>query len=97
MSLAIEALEMARAGLQWYRDRHPEDVDGSDDEADRKIEAAIAELRAAPTPAPTPAQVEAMLTEFKEALLAGDMRRARIAHRVLLDAYDVQYARKGTV
>lgn len=39
--------------------------------------------------APTSAQVEKMLTEFKDALLAGDGRRARIAHRVLLDAYGV--------
>lgn len=44
---ALEALETASNGLSWYRDRHPESTDGSDDEADLEIEAAIAALRAA--------------------------------------------------
>lgn len=35
------ALEPAKNGLAWYRDRHPEDADGSDDEADARIAAAL--------------------------------------------------------
>jgi hypothetical protein len=37
-----EALEEARNGLLWYRDRYPEAVDGSDDEAMARIDAALA-------------------------------------------------------
>ncbi len=36
------ALEQARNGLQWYQDRYPEAVDGSDDEAMTEIDAALA-------------------------------------------------------
>ena len=35
------ALEPAKNGLAWYRDRHPEDADGSDDEAAARIDAAL--------------------------------------------------------
>lgn len=38
----LEALEEAREGLRWYQDAHPEDTDGSDDEAMARIDAAIA-------------------------------------------------------
>lgn len=38
----LTALEHAHAGLLWYRDLYPEVVDGSDDEADEMIVAAIA-------------------------------------------------------
>lgn len=38
----LQALEEARNGLLWYRDRYPEAVDGSDDEAMARIDAAIA-------------------------------------------------------
>lgn len=44
---AIEALEEAQTGLAWYRDRNPEQSDGSDDEAALRIEHAIHNLRAA--------------------------------------------------
>ncbi len=37
----VEALEAAKAGLQWYRDVDPKLVEGSDDEADQIIDAAI--------------------------------------------------------
>lgn len=37
----LAALEEARTGLKWYQDRHPESVDGSDDEAMERIESAI--------------------------------------------------------
>jgi hypothetical protein len=37
----LEALEEARTGLLWYRDTFPGVVDGSDDEAMERIEAAI--------------------------------------------------------
>lgn len=47
MQVAIDALEMAQTGLQWYRGMMPEYVDGSDDEADEQIAAAIAGLRTA--------------------------------------------------
>lgn len=40
----IEALEAASNGLQFYRDRCPDAVDGSDDEADEMIAAAIGTL-----------------------------------------------------
>lgn len=43
---AVEALEMAQTGLKWYRDMHPEDTDGSDDEADAEIDATLTALRA---------------------------------------------------
>jgi len=39
-----EALEAAHAGLNWYRDRCPDAVDGSDDEADALIARALAAL-----------------------------------------------------
>lgn len=38
----LEALEEARTGLLWYRDRNPGQSDGSDDEAMERIVAAIA-------------------------------------------------------
>jgi hypothetical protein len=44
----LEALEMARTGLQWYRGMMPEYVDGSDAEADEQIDAAIALLKGTP-------------------------------------------------
>lgn len=47
MRKGLEALEMAQSGLQWYRVAHPEEVDGSDDEADAGIESALAALRSA--------------------------------------------------
>lgn len=37
-----QALETAKNGLLWYRDRFPEAVDGSDDEAMSEIDAALA-------------------------------------------------------
>jgi len=45
LSKVMEALEAAQAGLEWYRDRCPEAVDGSDDEATTLIDEAIAILR----------------------------------------------------
>lgn len=45
LSKVMEALEAAQAGLEWYRDRCPEAVDGSDDEATTLIDDAIAILR----------------------------------------------------
>jgi hypothetical protein len=38
----LAALEDAKTGLQWYRDRNPGQSDGSDDEAMARIEAALA-------------------------------------------------------
>lgn len=38
----LAALEEARNGLRWYQERCPEAVDGSDDEAAARIDAAIA-------------------------------------------------------
>lgn len=52
IELALEALQSARAGLEWYRDRCPEAVDASDDEADELIARAVLALAqggAAPT------------------------------------------------
>lgn len=43
---AILALEAAQSGLQWYQDMYPEEVDGSDDEANLQIETAIKDLQA---------------------------------------------------
>lgn len=43
-ALAIEALEAAKNGLNWYRQEYPEQVNGSDDEADQLIERAITAL-----------------------------------------------------
>jgi chromosome segregation ATPase len=36
------ALQEAKSGLEWYQAMHPEDVDGSDDEAMERIDAALA-------------------------------------------------------
>jgi hypothetical protein len=41
---AIEALQTAKNGLEWYRDAYPGGVNGSDDEADAEIAAAITAL-----------------------------------------------------
>jgi hypothetical protein len=41
-----QALETALTGLQWYRDRCPDAVDGSDDEADEEIRAALSAVEA---------------------------------------------------
>lgn len=38
----LEALQLAYNGLRWYQEQHPESADGSDDEANARIEAAIA-------------------------------------------------------
>lgn len=43
----LDALEMAHDGLTWYRDRFPDVVDGSDDEAAVQIDAALSALKAA--------------------------------------------------
>lgn len=40
-----EALEAAHEGLKWYRDRCPGAVDGSDDEMDAQIDAAIEQAK----------------------------------------------------
>ncbi|WP_421883184.1 hypothetical protein [Methylibium sp.] len=37
----VEALETAKNGLEWYQDTYPEAVNGCDDEAMAKIDAAI--------------------------------------------------------
>jgi len=36
-----EALGEAKTGLEWYQETHPESVDGSDDEAMQRIDAAL--------------------------------------------------------
>lgn len=43
----LAALEEARTGLLWYRDRNPGQSDGSDDEAMARIDGAIAAARGA--------------------------------------------------
>lgn len=43
---ALDALERAQAGLQWYQDSNPEQADGSDDEANAELDKAIAALQA---------------------------------------------------
>ena len=56
---AMGALETARNGLAWYRDRYPESTDGSDDEAAGDSDAAIDALRAElakPDARPAPAE-----------------------------------------
>jgi hypothetical protein len=52
MMLAVEALQMAHAGLEWYRDMHSDSVNASDDEADEKIGAALVALDEAMLAAP---------------------------------------------
>lgn len=44
----VAALETAKAGLEWYKDTHPESVDGSDDEAMAQIDAALAKAGVRP-------------------------------------------------
>ena len=41
----LDAMETASNGLEWYRDAFPEVVNGSDDEANSQIEAAISLLQ----------------------------------------------------
>lgn len=45
MQVALDALEVAHAGLEWYRDACPDDVNGSDEEADEVIGNAMQALR----------------------------------------------------
>ena len=52
------ALRDARDGLLWYQERFPEVVDGSDDEAMARIEAALAAHEAQPKQAPTAEELE---------------------------------------
>jgi hypothetical protein len=52
IAAAIDALETAKVGLQWYRDAHPEEVDGSDDEADAQIDASLSGLQSIAGPIP---------------------------------------------
>lgn len=47
-TLAIDALEAAKDGLDWYRGVCPQHVAGDDDEMDQQIEAAIAALQGNP-------------------------------------------------
>lgn len=44
MLKALDALQAAAAGLEWYRDHCPDQVNGSDDEADEQIGEALAAL-----------------------------------------------------
>lgn len=53
LSVIREALEAAQNGLAWYRDRSPEAVDGSDDEADDLIARALSSLDQVVKGAPT--------------------------------------------
>ena len=46
----LEALKAAKTGLEWYQFNHPESVDGSDDEAMERIDAAIAAAEAVSEP-----------------------------------------------
>lgn len=46
-TLAIDALEAAKNGLDWYRGVCPQHVAGDDDEMDQQIEAAIAAIQSA--------------------------------------------------
>lgn len=52
----VEALELALTGLKWYRDSFPDAADGSDDEADATIAAAVALLQSLPDPEATTAR-----------------------------------------
>lgn len=47
LAYAQLALDTAVAGLEWYRDRCPDAVDGSDDEADEEIGGALEAVRSA--------------------------------------------------
>lgn len=47
MRRAIDALETAKNGLQWYRDYNPKAVNGSDDEVDQDIDTSVSYLRRA--------------------------------------------------
>ena len=51
-----DALETAKNGLAWYRDRCTDAVDGSDDEASAEIDEATAAADAALSAAPAPAE-----------------------------------------
>lgn len=48
ISQLLQALDEARNGLLWYRDRNPGQSDGSDDEAMERIDAAIAKASTTP-------------------------------------------------
>ncbi len=68
---AIEALEAAKNGLQWYRGLMPQCVDGSDDEADAQIDAAIASLRSADAGVQPADTVQPIATAPKTGLFIG--------------------------
>ena len=79
---AMGALETARNGLAWYRDRYPESTDGSDDEAAGDIDAAIDALRAElakPDARPAPAEPQVAERGLRE-LLAGRIAGAMLYH-----------------
>lgn len=40
----LDALESAKAGLQWYQDMNPEQTSGTDDEANAELDDVISEL-----------------------------------------------------
>lgn len=76
---AIEALEMAKTGLEWYRDRCPDAVDGSDGEADEQIDAALAALRSMPQGEPVACELDQALKERDDAQDMADQLADQIA------------------
>ena len=72
MQQALNALEMAQAGLEWYRDAQPENVNGSDEEADEVIGDAMQVLRDALSASPLPQEPQ----EGKELTDAASLVRA---------------------
>lgn len=72
---AMGALETARNGLAWYRDRYPESTDGSDDEAAGDIDAAIDALRAELVKPDAPTVEDEPAPQMPEALRDSLQRR----------------------
>lgn len=75
MQQALNALEMAQAGLEWYRDAQPENVNGSDEEADEVIGDAMQSLRDALSASPLPQEVKALTDERIEEVLSEAYRK----------------------
>ena len=68
---ALDALETAKNGLEWYKDNHPEEVDGSDDEAAATIDAAFAALAYAAGAARDVDKIMALADAYAQASFRG--------------------------
>lgn len=87
---ALDALNAATAGLEWYRDHCPDQVNGSDDEANELIGEAIAALEAqlADGVAPSPAPADWPSISADEETVRAAIQTAQLVPNKDMDAYE---------